>query len=353
MSYFTWLYSDINDYTVVEHDNSLGVGWNRNIGTPAQAATYAPYTAWLAAPNTPAQSSTPDCAGNPNVLFTGASTVQMDGNTYYVGGTPTTNPQAAADAHAAAWAQVRAQRNTLITATDWSQMVDAPISSGDKTAMAQYRQQLRDLPQTTTDPTQVVYPPVPVTIKLSINNQATGTITPAASASAAAQAAADSFTGSPQWTYLNALTSLIDQDTANAGMPIAATSTASSTSITVAGGTTAFPIGWAVFMTGTVPGGFTAKKAYYVVGGTSSTVQLSVTPGGSAISATSTVSSGCNLIPCWVPPQFTTINSATFTSWYTWGQSVLVAFEAYVTTPTTANLAALQTVLGQNPTMNL
>ena len=78
MSYFTWLYSDINDYTVVEHDNSLGVGWNRNIGTPAQAATYAPYTAWLAAPNTPAQSSTPDCAGNPNVLFTGASTVPPD-----------------------------------------------------------------------------------------------------------------------------------------------------------------------------------------------------------------------------------------------------------------------------------
>ena len=100
MSYFTWLYSDINDYTVVEHDNSLGVGWNRNIGTPAQAATYAPYTAWLAAPNTPAQSSTPDCAGNPNVLFAGASTVQMDGNTYYVGGTPTTNPQVAIDAAA-------------------------------------------------------------------------------------------------------------------------------------------------------------------------------------------------------------------------------------------------------------
>ena len=70
MSYFTWLYSDINDYTVVEHDNSLGVGWNRNIGTPAQAATYAPYTAWLAAPNTPAQSSTAGLCGNPNVLFT-------------------------------------------------------------------------------------------------------------------------------------------------------------------------------------------------------------------------------------------------------------------------------------------
>ena len=51
--------------------------------------------------------------------------------------------------------------------------------------------------------------------------------------------------------------------------------------------------------------------------------------------------------------QWTVISQALFNQWYTWGQSVLVAFEAYVTTPTTANLAALQPVLGQNPTMNL
>ena len=184
MSYFTWLYSDINDYTVVEHDNSLGVGWNRNIGTPAQAATYAPYTAWLAAPNTPAQSSTPDCAGNPNVLFTGASTVQMDGNTYYVGGTPTTNPQVATDN------------------------------------------------------------------------------------AAAALAVAQAFTSCRQWVYYNQIVTLVAADVA-------------------------------------------AGK------------------------------------------QWTVISQALFNQWYTWGQSVLVAFEAYVTTPTTANLAALQTVLGQNPTMNL
>lgn len=39
---------------------------------------------------------------------------------------------------------VRAKRNQLLTASDWTQIADAPV---DKAAWATYRQALRDLPQ--------------------------------------------------------------------------------------------------------------------------------------------------------------------------------------------------------------
>lgn len=53
--------------------------------------------------------------------------------------------------------QVRAERNGLLTATDWTQVADAPV---DKTAWATYRQALRDItgqegfPWTITWPTE-------------------------------------------------------------------------------------------------------------------------------------------------------------------------------------------------------
>ena len=40
-------------------------------------------------------------------------------------------------------AQVRAQRDRLLSASDWTQVLDAPV---DKAAWATYRQALRDLP---------------------------------------------------------------------------------------------------------------------------------------------------------------------------------------------------------------
>jgi hypothetical protein len=42
-----------------------------------------------------------------------------------------------------AMAQIRGQRNNLLSACDWTQIAD---STADKTAWASYRQQLRDLP---------------------------------------------------------------------------------------------------------------------------------------------------------------------------------------------------------------
>lgn len=46
--------------------------------------------------------------------------------------------------------QIRAQRNQLLAVSDWTQLVDTPTDI--KTAWASYRQVLRDLPSTITEP---------------------------------------------------------------------------------------------------------------------------------------------------------------------------------------------------------
>lgn len=67
--------------------------------------------------------------------------------------TPT---QAELDAVAAE--QARAQRNALLTASDWTQVADAPV---DQSAWATYRQALRDIPQQGGFPNDVVWPEQP------------------------------------------------------------------------------------------------------------------------------------------------------------------------------------------------
>jgi len=68
------------------------------------------------------------------------------------------------------WTQLRAERNRRLAATDWTQLADAHLSQEKKDAWAAYRQELRDLPDELTDPTQVEWPldptqipPTPVT----------------------------------------------------------------------------------------------------------------------------------------------------------------------------------------------
>lgn len=56
------------------------------------------------------------------------------------------------------WDGVRLIRNNLLSSSDYTQMVDYP---GDKTAWATYRQLLRDIPQTYTDPNDVIWPSPP------------------------------------------------------------------------------------------------------------------------------------------------------------------------------------------------
>ena len=59
---------------------------------------------------------------------------------------------------ARAWAQVRAERDRLLTDCDWTQVADAPV---DAAAWADYRQQLRDLPQNYILPDDVEWPEEP------------------------------------------------------------------------------------------------------------------------------------------------------------------------------------------------
>jgi hypothetical protein len=65
---------------------------------------------------------------------------------------------AAAEAMDAAWVALRATRDGLLSATDWTQLPDAPV---DAAAWAAYRAALRDLPEVTTDPAAPVWPTPP------------------------------------------------------------------------------------------------------------------------------------------------------------------------------------------------
>jgi hypothetical protein len=56
------------------------------------------------------------------------------------------------------WERIRIHRNNLLKACDAKMVEDAPW---DKTAWAAYRQSLRDLPATVTDPSKIVFPSEP------------------------------------------------------------------------------------------------------------------------------------------------------------------------------------------------
>jgi acyl carrier protein phosphodiesterase len=53
---------------------------------------------------------------------------------------------------------IRAERNALLTSSDWTQLTDSPLSAEDKQAWADYRQALRDLPDTFTTVDEVIWP---------------------------------------------------------------------------------------------------------------------------------------------------------------------------------------------------
>jgi len=79
----------------------------------------------------------------------------------------TTEEQAEYDTKKAAWdagandrkaAEVRAERNAKLSATDWTQVAD---TTADKTAWATYRQALRNVPTQSGFPNNVVWPDAP------------------------------------------------------------------------------------------------------------------------------------------------------------------------------------------------
>lgn len=60
------------------------------------------------------------------------------------------------------WKQIRYTRNRLLSASDWTQIPDSPLSVDIKNLWAVYRQQLRDLPSSI-DPTNYSWPTPPPT----------------------------------------------------------------------------------------------------------------------------------------------------------------------------------------------
>ncbi|MDW6004719.1 tail fiber assembly protein [Vibrio mangrovi] len=61
------------------------------------------------------------------------------------------------------WSEIRRRRDLLIARTDWTQTIDSPVTDEKQKAFSAYRQILRDIPQTYSDPDEVVWPEQPET----------------------------------------------------------------------------------------------------------------------------------------------------------------------------------------------
>ena len=58
---------------------------------------------------------------------------------------------------------IREFRQHLLTISDWTQATDSPLSNEKKVEWAAYRQALRDLPATASDPSNPTWPTEPTT----------------------------------------------------------------------------------------------------------------------------------------------------------------------------------------------
>jgi hypothetical protein len=56
------------------------------------------------------------------------------------------------------WKSIREERNKRISACDWTQLPNVPLPGAKKYEWETYRQALRDITQTTEDPTNPVWP---------------------------------------------------------------------------------------------------------------------------------------------------------------------------------------------------
>ena len=59
------------------------------------------------------------------------------------------------------WDDIRARRDRLLADCDWTQMPDAPLSNEERALWIKYRQKLRDITQTYSAPSKVVWPLAP------------------------------------------------------------------------------------------------------------------------------------------------------------------------------------------------
>ena len=70
------------------------------------------------------------------------------------------DPAKVAAKEAQTWSTLRTQRNSLLQQSDWTQLQDAHLSAEKKSAWADYRQALRDLPDTVTITSPVDWPQI-------------------------------------------------------------------------------------------------------------------------------------------------------------------------------------------------
>ena len=61
--------------------------------------------------------------------------------------------------------EARAERNKLLAATDWTQVLDAPIDAETREAYRVYRQALRDIPEQEGFPGTITWPELPAVVK--------------------------------------------------------------------------------------------------------------------------------------------------------------------------------------------
>jgi len=128
-------------------------------------------TAWknLSYPNALSDSELSDMSwsGNVGYAFYPYTEIIPDSNQFYplsnvvnvvdaeaktVTGTRTATPISDADA----WLIVRTMRNSELTATDWTQLPDSPLTTEKKAEWAVYRQALRDI-TTQENPREIVW----------------------------------------------------------------------------------------------------------------------------------------------------------------------------------------------------
>ena len=59
------------------------------------------------------------------------------------------------------WYPIREERDRLLSACDWTQTNDVPLTAEQKAAWADYRQALRDIPQSFDSADDVIWPEAP------------------------------------------------------------------------------------------------------------------------------------------------------------------------------------------------
>lgn len=143
----------VEDGVARQYNRGMLCADNPNVSFPVDlsAETLAEYSVYIGAVDPqPAYDHTKNVSEGPFVLRDGVWTL-----TWAVA-------NASSDEIAARvqdqWRNVRNNRNTLLASCDWTQLADASV---DNLAWAVYRQALRDLPQTHTDPFNIVWPTSP------------------------------------------------------------------------------------------------------------------------------------------------------------------------------------------------